>query len=108
MTSALLVMDVQNNIVARFGDDAAYLDRLAGAIDAARAGGIPVIYVRVAFRDGYPEVSPANKSFSALSGAGGMSLSDPGTQVHPRVAPQPGDVTVVKKRVSAFAGSDLD
>jgi nicotinamidase-related amidase len=101
-------MDVQNGIVARFGDNTAYLDRLARSIDAARAANHPVIYVRVAFRDGYPEVSPANKAFSALTGAGGMTETDQATQVHERVAPQPGDVTVVKKRVSAFAGSDLD
>jgi nicotinamidase-related amidase len=29
-------------------------------------------------------------------------------QIHPEVAPEPGDVIVTKKRVSAFAGSDLD
>jgi nicotinamidase-related amidase len=101
-------MDVQNGIVARFGDDSGYLDRLAGAVGAARTSGLPVIYVRVAFRDGHPEISPANKSFAALAGRGGMAESEPGTQVHPRVAPEPGDVVVVKKRVSAFAGSDLD
>ena len=28
--------------------------------------------------------------------------------VHPDIAPQPGDIIVTKKRVSAFAGSDLD
>ena len=37
-----------------------------------------------------------------------MTETDEATQVHARVAPQPGDVTVVKKRVSAFAGSGLD
>lgn len=100
-------MDVQAGIVARFGDDG-YLDRLATAVHAARTTGVPVIYVRVAFRPGYPEVSAANKSFSALARTGGMGEADPSTQVHERVAPQAGDVVVVKKRVSAFAGSDLD
>ncbi len=33
-----------------------------------------------------------------------MGIDDPATQVHPAVAPAPGDVVVVKKRVSAFAG----
>ena len=37
-----------------------------------------------------------------------MGEHDPATQVHPAVSPHPGDVEVVKKRVSAFSGSDLD
>jgi nicotinamidase-related amidase len=107
MTQALLVMDVQNAIVARIADDKELLSRLARAVDGARRAGVPVIYVRVAFREGYPEVSSANKSFVALTERGGMGDNDEATQIHPSVAPQPSDAVVVKKRVSAFAGSDL-
>src|SRR5580692_3859040 len=93
--TVLLVMDVQWGIVERFSGDGGYLPRLAGAIDAARAADIPVIYVAVGFRPGYPEVSARNKSFSAVASAG-------------RFAPGDGDLIVTKRRVSAFAGSDLD
>jgi nicotinamidase-related amidase len=108
MPSALLIMDVQQGIVERFGDDAQYLARLASAADAARTAGIGVIYVTVAFRAGYPEVSPRNKSFGAIAGTGRFTAGDPGTRIHPSVAPGPDDVTVTKLRVSAFAGSDLE
>jgi nicotinamidase-related amidase len=104
--SALLVMDVQNSIVERFAD-ATVLDRAAAAIAAARGAGVPVIYVRVAFRPGHPEVSPRNKSFAALRDGGGLA-DDDATAIHPAVAPEPGEVVVTKRRVSAFAGSDLD
>jgi nicotinamidase-related amidase len=104
--SALLVMDVQNSIVERFGD-AGVLERAAAAVAAARAAGVRVIYVRVAFRPGHPEVSPRNKSFAALSESGGFA-DEHATAIHPAVAPEPGDVVVTKRRVSAFAGSDLD
>jgi nicotinamidase-related amidase len=106
--TALLVMDVQRGIVERFGDDAGYLDRLAGAIDAARAAGLPVVYVVVGFRPGYPEVSDRNLSFSAIAGSGRFAAGDPGAEIHPAVAPRDGDVVVTKRRVSAFTGSDLD
>jgi nicotinamidase-related amidase len=107
--AALLVMDVQQAIVERFaGSGDGLLDRLATAVAAARAAGIPVLYVRVAFRPGYPEVSARNRSFAALSENPGFGLDDPGTQIHPAVAPEPGDVVLVKKRVSAFSGTDLD
>jgi nicotinamidase-related amidase len=109
MTTALLVMDVQNSIVARFAADAqdGPLPRLSRAIDGARAAGLPVIYVRVAFRDGYPEIAATNRTFANIAGRTGFGESDEATQIHASVAPRPGDVVVVKKRVSAFAGSDL-
>ncbi len=106
--SALLIMDVQNGIVQRFADDDGYLPRLAAAAQAARQAGLKVIYVTVGFRAGYPEVSPRNKSFSALAGSGRYAGGDPDTAVHSAVAPEAGDVVVVKRRVSGFAGSDLD
>jgi nicotinamidase-related amidase len=104
----LLVMDVQRGVVERFAGDPGYLERLSGAVTAARAAGIPVIYVRVAFRPGHPEVSPRNRTFAALSGSGGFGEDSPATQIHPAVAPAPGDLVVLKRRVSAFTGSDLD
>ncbi|MBR7839265.1 cysteine hydrolase [Actinospica durhamensis] len=108
---ALLVMDVQQAIVERFaGVESAvgYLPRLRSTIEAARAADVPVIYVVVGFRAGHPEVSGRNKTFSALVQSGAFAEGTAGTAVHPEVAPQPGDIVVTKKRVSAFAGSDLD
>jgi nicotinamidase-related amidase len=109
MTStALLIMDVQQDIVGRFDGDEGYLARLATAISAARGAGMGVIYVTVGFRPGYPEVSERNKTFAAIAGTGRFTDGDPGARVHPAIAPAPGDVMVTKRRVSAFAGSDLD
>ncbi len=106
---ALLIMDVQNVIVERYGNDSEpLLVALSTATKAARDAGVPVIYVRVAFRPGTPEISGRNRSFSALAGLGGMGVDDLSTQIHPGVEPGPDDVVVIKKRVSAFAGSDLD
>ena len=108
-TDALLVMDVQNAIVDRFAEHSeGLLATLAEAVGAARAAGIPVLYVRVAFRQGAPEMSPRNQAFTALARSGSMSESDSATQVHPAVVPQSGDIIVTKRRVSAFSGSDLD
>jgi nicotinamidase-related amidase len=100
-------MDVQRVVVDRYPDPG-YLPRLREAIDAARAGGLPVIYVVVGFRPGYPEVSTRNKMFGALARNGLADGGDQATQIHPDVAAEPGDIIVTKRRVSAFAGSDLD
>ena len=105
--TVLLVMDVQRGVVERFADDPGYLERLSGGITAARAAGIPVVYVIVAFRPGHPEISARNQTFSALAGSGGLVEGTPETEIHPAVAPAPGDLVVTKLRVSAFMGSDL-
>ncbi len=107
--TALLVMDVQQGIVHRYVEDADYLPGLRRAIDAAHGAGIPVIYVRVGFREGHPEVSARNKSFAnATVRRTGFTEADPAAAVHPDIAPAPGDIVVTKRRVSAFSGSDLD
>jgi nicotinamidase-related amidase len=105
--TALLIMDVQQGIVERYAHDG-YLDRLATAIAAARGAGVTVIYVTVAFRPGYPEVSERNKSFAAIAGTGRFTQTGPSVQIPDIIAPAPGEVTVTKRRVSAFTGSDLE
>lgn len=108
MTSALLIMDVQTFIVERFEPVVGpVLDALARAARAARASGVPVVHVRIGFRPGAPEVSARNSVFASLARSEGMGVDDPRTQVHPSLVAD-GDVVVVKKRTSAFTGSDLD
>ncbi|GAA1288502.1 hydrolase [Planotetraspora silvatica] len=104
--TALLVMDVQIGIVARLRDEG-YLPRLRTALDAARTAGVPVFHVVVGFREGSPEAHPRNRSFGHIP-AGYFTPDDPNAAVHPDVSPLPGELLVTKKRVSAFAGSDLE
>lgn len=107
--TALLVMDLQADIVPRLGDAAApLLARTAGLIATARRARLPVVYVVVGFRPGYPEVSPRNASFSAIMKTGRMIVTTPGADIAPEVRPEDGDAVVVKHRVSAFAGTDLE
>jgi nicotinamidase-related amidase len=111
--TALLIMDVQRGVVERFAGDSTFgvfVERLQRAIAAARASGVPVIFVRVAFRSGLPEVSGRNRTFSAIASRAGASFgeSDDATQILPALDPSAEDPVVVKKRVSAFAGSDLE
>ena len=105
----LLLMDFQHGIVERLG-----VPSVVGAADraalAARAAGTPVMFVRVGFRPGYPEVAAANATFSAVTAQAGDAYTQdhPATQIHAALAPQDGEPVIVKRRVSAFSGSDLD
>ncbi|GHO87388.1 isochorismatase family protein [Dictyobacter formicarum] len=67
--TALLVMDMQEEIVSRYSQTEDFLAPVNGAIAAARAAAIPIIYVVVGFRPGYPEASLRNKSFSLFCSA---------------------------------------
>ena len=110
-TTALLCMDCQNAIVAGIaGSQPDFLPRAAATLAAARAAGIQVIYIQVAFRPGLPEISPRNKLFSALKTdpARAQMFAGEGAAIHPAVAPQDGDIIVVKHRVSAITGTDLE
>ena len=106
--AAVLIMDYQNDIVIRFaGADDGLLQRAAKVLSAARAAGVPVIYVVVHFRAGYPEV-PSSGVFNMVRESGMLQEGTEGAAIHPAVAPEPGDVIVTKKRIGAAAGSDLE
>jgi nicotinamidase-related amidase len=102
--SALLVMDVQPGILERTPDPAAYLARVGEVARAARDHAVLVIHVVVGFRPGMPEVSARNQAFSVAKQQRPAFLADP----RPALTPEGNDVVVVKRRVSAFTGSDLE
>jgi nicotinamidase-related amidase len=107
--TAVLIMDYQTGIVAGLpGDQAPLLQRAAEVLAAARNSGLMVIHIMVAFRSGHPEIGRGNLMFNGLRQSGRFVAGDPNSEIHPAVSPQPGDIVVTKRRVSAFAGSDLE
>lgn len=108
--SALLVMDLQTDIIAMLGEPAtAVVERAATAIAAARRAQIPIIYIVMGFRPGYPELSPRNAAAPLVLNSGGrFVVNDPAAEVAPAIRPAEGDIVIVKHRVGAFAGTDLD
>lgn len=107
--TALLVMDMQAEITSRYGQREDLFTPVRAALAAAREASIPVIYVAVAFRPGYPEIGPNNRSFFALKQQISSSSTPMTTvQFHPSIAPEITDIVVTKRRVSAFSGSDLE
>jgi len=108
LKTALLVMDVQAGIVAMLPQGASILNNTQKAIAKARENKIPVIYVVVGFRQGAPEISPNNKSFLVAKDRFANVDMNEFMRVHEDVKPQADEVVVIKRRVSAFTGSDLE
>ena len=101
-------MDMQDGIVAMLPNATAILANTAKAIAKAREQKIPVIYVVVGFRQGSPEISLNNKGFAASKERfANMNMAD-FMKVHDDLKPQADEVVVTKRRVSGFAGSDLE
>ncbi|WP_214318154.1 cysteine hydrolase [Nonomuraea sediminis] len=108
-TTALIVGDLQAGIVDNYSFAAGVLPAVERVLPAARASGIPVIFIRFGLRASGLDVAAGNQVISALHGVGTLFHEDsPETLVHPRIAPLPGEDVVLKRRASAFAGTDLD
>ena len=106
--TTLLVMDMQEALLGSLPGSDELIPRIAKAIEYARNSGIPVIYVAVGFRDGFPEISPAHKSFSTFpSRMPGYNMAKM-TKIAAALAPAENEPLVIKKRYSAFTGSDLE
>lgn len=107
--TALLAMDLQNDILAGYDETAraTLLGNAGRLIGHARDGGIPVIYVAVRFREGYPEVNSSNKLFGRIAQNKVLIEGTHGAAIHERVAPRLGEPVVAKRRVGAGSTSDL-
>ncbi|HYA41227.1 MAG TPA: isochorismatase family cysteine hydrolase [Syntrophobacteraceae bacterium] len=107
--TAVLIMDYQTDILGflEAGRDD-LLKRASRVLQASRDAKIMVIYIAVGFRRNYPEISPRNTMFTGLKQSGRFIMNQPGSEIHPMVAPKNGEVIVLKHRVGAFVGTDLD
>lgn len=119
MKSIYLVLDMQNDLVNPDGASGKgplgeqvrarnIVERTAQAIAKARAKGIPVAYVRVAFSDDHREANPNSQVFGPIAKNGILKADAWGGQVHEALAPQAGEWDIVKHRVSPFYGTRLE
>lgn len=109
--SALLVMDFQTIILNNFLPQeiaGKVIRNTASLIAAARAAAVPVIYISVGFRKGYPEVSKNNTIFSSIKENGMFKADNESTAIHPEVAPAENEAVIVKRRVGAFSFTELE
>src|ERR1035437_2312825 len=105
--TALLVMDLQEPMVQMLKDKESFFNSINKAIIHARSNNMPVIFVVIGFRKGYPEASANHKIMFKANPM--MSFDKEETvSVHSSVNQEPGDIVVTKKRISAFTGSDLE
>jgi nicotinamidase-related amidase len=78
--------------------------RARGVIDAARASGVPVVFIQEAHRRSLVDFG------RELDGVEGVHCleGDPGTEIARETGMRPDDLFVRKRRYSAFFGTDLE
>lgn len=108
---ALLLMDYQNAIVKDMAAaEAQRRDVLRHArecLDAARAHGVPVIFVRVGFDPKHSLRTSRSPRFEGFEQRGAMRLGAPDTEICEEVAPIEGEPIVTKGCVNPFIGTPL-
>ncbi|MFE9746711.1 cysteine hydrolase family protein [Saccharothrix saharensis] len=107
MTTALIIGDVQRGITDGYPFAARVVPPLTELLPRARAAGVLVVFVRIAFRGNGADLPPGNALYRSFFEAGdAFHEGSAGTGIALPVADE--DVVVVKRRASAFAGTDLD
>ncbi|MGH8921786.1 MAG: cysteine hydrolase family protein [Actinomycetes bacterium] len=107
MTTALIVGDLQRGITRDYAFARQVLAPVTDLLARARAAGALVVFVHTAFRVNRADLPPGDTVLAGFFEAGDtFHEGSPGTEP---VLPVLGDeVVVLKRRASAFAGTDLD
>ena len=116
--SALLVLDMQNELVSEKGkvgskgfsktvDELRLIPKIRKLQDVFRASGNPVVFVRVGFRADYLDALSQSDRLRHLKDMHAMVLGTFGTEFPEEIAPKDGELIVTKRAVSPFFNTPL-
>jgi biuret amidohydrolase len=116
--TAVVAVHLQNDIV---GPEAAFapffraeiertgvLGVIARVLEGARSAGVGVVYTRVAWQPGYPDLHANSPLLHLVMQSKCLVDGSPGAAIMNELAPQDGDVVITHQRVGGFQGSELD
>jgi nicotinamidase-related amidase len=118
VADALLALHYQNDICHPDGrilfarrqherDAAEFLAASRAALAGARADGLTIVHVHIAFADDYSDLPRNCRLFAAVEELGALKRSSWGAAPLAGFEPQGGEVLLVHNRNSAFRGTDL-
>jgi nicotinamidase-related amidase len=106
--TALLLMDFQPAILGALSDADALVAQAAKVRALARAAGVTVVHVRVAFtRQDRAAIPERNKTFAHVRGTDYLDADGWAAQVHSELCPDEDDIVVTKTRFGAFSTTNL-
>lgn len=105
--TALVVIDLQNGVAAASTvphTTQEVIARSGRLAEAFRAGGLPVVLVRVSFAPDGADAAPGRTE----AAGGGGTYPEGWDEIVTDLAGHPGDIVVTKRNWGAFHGTDLD
>lgn len=112
--SALLVIDVQNDLASEKGKYAelgyniklirGVIKPLRNLISLARSAGVPIIYTKITYSRDYSDASPFTPSRSLNA----LKRKTWGSEIVQEVTPTEGDYVIDRQRASAFYQTPLE
>ena len=119
MAMALLLMDLQNEIVdprGKIGSEGLaeptaerqVLERVRDLLSKVRSSDVQILHVVMAYRKGHRELPRDVPLADWFRNEVLLVEGTWGAEIHPLVSPLPDEIVVTKRGVSAFANSELD
>lgn len=118
MKSALLLLDLQNEMVdpagkvgahglAKIVEERGVLTNAGRCLEAARKAGMAVVHVRLGFRPDYADCLSVAARIAGLKNNRAAIVGEFGTEFHPAVAPLDGELVITKQCVNPFFNTGL-
>lgn len=116
--TAFLVLDMQNDIadpkgtigahgIAKIVEERRLVPNIRLVQDAVRAKGLPIVFVRVGFRDDYRDALSQSARVAKLKQAHACVLGTWGTEFLEQIAPRPDEMIYTKRSVNPFFNTGL-
>jgi nicotinamidase-related amidase len=106
--TAVLPLDVQNDIVAMTPNVEPILNNVKSVVDAARGRDVPVVYVTVSFTEGYPDAPVKTHPLYKMVSENRLVLAaGSGAEIHASVAPKQDELVLNKTSVDPFVTTRL-
>ena len=116
--TAVIAVHMQHDIVTAdgafggfFAAQAAERDVIGQAgqlLEAARRSGATVVYTRVAWQPGYPDLVANSPLLGMVAQFGALVEGSDKAEIVPQLTPQDGDIVLTHQRVGGFSASQLD
>lgn len=104
--TALLIMDYQVGIADKIPTIDTLVEKVTTVADAARRARIKVIFTKVGFQTGHPEIGANSMPFFQQVKEKNMFANEQ-SRLLDQLQVQPDDAVIDKKRFGAFSGSNL-
>ena len=111
-------MHLQNDIVGADGafapffraeiDRTGVLTTIGRVLEGARAAGAKVVYTRVAWQPGYPDLHANSPLLGVVAQTKCLEDGTHGAAIADELTPQQGDVVITHQRAGGFQASELD